>query len=40
MTEKRLLPVLGRQMGSHIVMSKEDAILVIPDHQTVTKGFN
>ncbi len=53
MTEKRLLPVSGRQMmkvfgkigykverqkGSHIVMSKEDVILVIPDHKTVAKG--
>jgi len=53
MTEKRLLPVSGKQMvnvfskigykierqkGSHIVMSKEDVILVIPDHQTVSKG--
>ena len=27
-----------RQKGSHIVMSKEDVILVIPDHKTVSKG--
>jgi len=53
MTEKRLLPVSGKQMvkvfikvgfqidrqrGSHIVMSKGDAMLVIPDHETVAKG--
>ena len=53
MTEKRLLPVSGKQMvkvfrkigfqvdrqkGSHIVMSKGDAILVIPNHATVAKG--
>ncbi len=53
MTEKRLLPVSGKQMvkvfrkigfqvdrqrGSHIVMSKEDTILVIPNHETVAKG--
>ncbi len=53
MTEKRLLPVSGKQMvkvfrkigfpvdrqgGSHIVMSKGDVILVIPDHETVAKG--
>ncbi|MGC9444059.1 MAG: type II toxin-antitoxin system HicA family toxin [Candidatus Methanospirareceae archaeon] len=53
MTEKRLLPVSGKQMvkvfrkigfqverqrGSHIVMSKGDDILVIPDHDTVAKG--
>jgi predicted RNA binding protein YcfA (HicA-like mRNA interferase family) len=52
-TEKRLLPVSGKQMvkvfrkigfqverqrGSHIVMSKEDTILVIPNHDTVAKG--
>lgn len=48
-TEKRLLPVSGKQMvkvfrkigfqverqrGSHIVMSKGEAILVIPNHDT------
>ena len=53
MTEKRLLPVSGKQMvkvfikvgfqierqrGSHIVMSKGDIILVVPDHETVAKG--
>ena len=53
MTEKRLLPVSGKQMvkvfrkigfqvdrqrGSHIVMSKENVILVIPNHETVAKG--
>ena len=53
MTEKRLLPVSGKQMvkvftkvgfqidrqrGSHIVMSKGDIMLVIPDHETVAKG--
>jgi predicted RNA binding protein YcfA (HicA-like mRNA interferase family) len=57
MTEKRLLPVSGkqrvkvfikvgfqidrqrdRQRGSHIVRSKGDIILVIPDHETVAKG--
>ena len=53
MTEKRLLPVSGKQMvkvfrkigfqvdrqrGSHIVMSKGDVILVIPNHATVAKG--
>lgn len=53
MTEKRLLPVSGKQMvkvftkigykverqkGSHIVMSKEDVILVIPNHKNVSKG--
>lgn len=27
-----------RQRGSHIVMSKDDLILVIPDHETVAKG--
>jgi len=52
-TEKRLLPVSGKQMvkvfrkigfqverqrGSHIVMSKGEAILVIPNHDTVAKG--
>jgi predicted RNA binding protein YcfA (HicA-like mRNA interferase family) len=52
-TEKRLLPVSGKQMvkvfrkigfqidrqrGSHIVMSKGDVILVIPNHDTVAKG--
>ena len=52
MTEKRLLPVSGKQMvkvfrkigfqvdrqrGSHIVMSKGDVILVIPNHATVLK---
>ena len=53
MTEKRLLPVSGKQMvkvfrkigfqverqrGSHIVMSKGEDILVIPNHDTVAKG--
>ena len=53
MTEKRLLPVSGKQMvkvfrkigfqvdrqrGSHIVMSKGDVILVIPNHAMVAKG--
>jgi predicted RNA binding protein YcfA (HicA-like mRNA interferase family) len=53
MTEKRLLPVSGKQMvkvftkvgfqidrqrGSHIVMSKGDIMLVLPDHETVAKG--
>ena len=53
MTEKRLLPISGKQMvnvfrkigfqvdrqrGSHIVMSKGNVILVIPDHETVAKG--
>jgi len=53
MTEKRLIPVAGKQMvkvfskigyqierqrGSHIVMSKGDDILVIPDHNPVAKG--
>ena len=53
MTEKRLIPVAGKQMvkvfsrigcqierqrGSHIVMSKDDDILVIPDHNPVAKG--
>ena len=53
MTEKRLLPVSGKQMvkvfhkigfqverqrGSHIVMSKSEIILVIPNHDTVAKG--
>jgi len=53
MTEKRLIPVTGKQMvkvfskigcqierqrGSHIVMSKGDDILVIPDHNPVAKG--
>ncbi len=53
MTEKRLLPVSGRQMvkvfsklgyqidrqtGSHIVMSNDDDILVIPNHDPVSKG--
>ena len=53
MTEKRLLPVSGKQMvkvfrkigfqedrqrGSHIVMSKRDVILVIPNNETVAKG--
>jgi len=52
MTEKRLIPVAGKQMvkvfskigyqierqrGSHIVMSKGDDILVIPDHNPVAK---
>jgi predicted RNA binding protein YcfA (HicA-like mRNA interferase family) len=27
-----------RQRGSHIVMSKGEAILVIPNHDTVAKG--
>jgi len=53
MTEKRLLPVSGKQMvkvfsklgyqidrqtGSHIVMSNDDDILVIPNHDPVSKG--
>ncbi|MCK4270047.1 MAG: type II toxin-antitoxin system HicA family toxin [Methanogenium sp.] len=53
MTEKRLIPVAGKQMvkvfsrigyqierqrGSHIVMSKGDNILVIPNHNPVAKG--
>ena len=53
MTEKRLIPVAGKQMvkvfskigyqierqrGSHIVMSKDDDILVIPDHNPVARG--
>ena len=53
MTEKRLLPVSGKQMvkvfrkigfqvdrqrGSHIVKSKGNVILVIPNHETVAKG--
>ncbi|HIJ05763.1 MAG: YcfA family protein [Methanomicrobiales archaeon 53_19] len=53
MTEKRLLPVSGRQMvkvfsklgyqidrqtGSHIVMSNDEDILVIPNHDPVSKG--
>ena len=29
---------LERQKGSHIVMSKGNAILVIPNHKTVAKG--
>ncbi len=29
---------IDRQTGSHIVMSKEDIILVIPYHSTVAKG--
>ena len=29
---------IERQAGSHIVMSKEDLILVIPHHSTVAKG--
>ena len=29
---------IERQAGSHIVMSKEDTILVIPYHSTVAKG--
>ena len=53
MTEKRLIPVAGKQMvkvffrigyqierqrGSHIVMSKGDDILVIPNHNPVARG--
>ena len=30
--------LVDRQRGSHIIMSKEDVILVIPDHETVAKG--
>ena len=30
---------IDRQTGSHIVMSKEDIILVIPYHSTVAKGI-
>ena len=29
---------IDRQRGSHIVMSKGDAMLVIPNHETVAKG--
>lgn len=29
---------MERQSGSHIVMSKGEAILVIPNHNTVAKG--
>ncbi len=29
---------VDRQRGSHIVMSKGNVILVIPDHETVAKG--
>lgn len=27
-----------RQKGSHIIMSRRDAIVVIPNHETVAKG--
>ncbi|MCD6206440.1 MAG: type II toxin-antitoxin system HicA family toxin [Methanosarcinales archaeon] len=27
-----------RQRGSHIVMSRDDIVLVIPDHKMVAKG--
>jgi len=29
---------VDRQRGSHIIMSKGDAIIVIPNHKTVAKG--
>jgi len=29
---------VDRQRGSHIVMSRDDIILVIPNHKTVAKG--
>ena len=29
---------LNRQKGSHIIMSKENDILVIPNHKTIAKG--
>ncbi len=29
---------VARQKGSHIVMSKDDLVLVIPNHKTVAKG--
>jgi len=30
--------IVIRQKGSHIVMSKEEELLIIPNHATVAKG--